>query len=331
MANGKIRFGKQSGGQLALVIPDGASNTNLVLPESGTLVSVGTTVTDNAIARFDGITGAVQNSGVTIDDSGNIGVSGSSYPNITLTNINSSSTFPLVALQDLRTNAHSWDIEVGRTIGALSFRDNEAGDGVFERMIIDSAGNVGIGVTPSAWAGWFKSIDIGSGSLFSSPAANEFGIGDNFYYDVGGAYRYKRSTSAACYQQGLGQHTWKTAPSGIAGNPITWTSAMTLGSNGNLLVGTSTDNGVDKLQVNGSISSGRVSSVTDLNEVKINGLFVTGDFSFSVASNAPCEYGTLHQIARSVFECTQMVIDVVTGKLYTRVYLGTTWPAWVEK
>ena len=39
MANGKIRFGKQSGGELALVIPDGASNTNLVLPESGTVAT----------------------------------------------------------------------------------------------------------------------------------------------------------------------------------------------------------------------------------------------------------------------------------------------------
>ena len=34
MANGKIRFGKQSGGQLALVIPDGVNNTEVVVPES---------------------------------------------------------------------------------------------------------------------------------------------------------------------------------------------------------------------------------------------------------------------------------------------------------
>lgn len=39
MANGKIRFGKQSGGELTLVIPDGVSNTNLVLPESGTVAT----------------------------------------------------------------------------------------------------------------------------------------------------------------------------------------------------------------------------------------------------------------------------------------------------
>ena len=39
MANGKIRFGKQSGGELALVIPDGVSNTEVIIPESGELVN----------------------------------------------------------------------------------------------------------------------------------------------------------------------------------------------------------------------------------------------------------------------------------------------------
>ena len=39
MANGKIRFGKQSGGQLALVIPDGVDNTEVVIPESGELAT----------------------------------------------------------------------------------------------------------------------------------------------------------------------------------------------------------------------------------------------------------------------------------------------------
>mgnify|MGYP000169714465 CR=1 FL=1 len=39
MANGKIRFGKQSGGELALVIPDGVANTEVIIPESGELVN----------------------------------------------------------------------------------------------------------------------------------------------------------------------------------------------------------------------------------------------------------------------------------------------------
>ena len=41
MANGKIRFGKQSGGQLALVIPDGVTNTEVIVPESGILATRG--------------------------------------------------------------------------------------------------------------------------------------------------------------------------------------------------------------------------------------------------------------------------------------------------
>lgn len=39
MANGKIIFGKQSGGQLTLAIPDGASNTEVIFPESGELAT----------------------------------------------------------------------------------------------------------------------------------------------------------------------------------------------------------------------------------------------------------------------------------------------------
>ena len=39
MANGKIVLGKQSGGTLGLVFPDGVSNTEVVLPESGELAT----------------------------------------------------------------------------------------------------------------------------------------------------------------------------------------------------------------------------------------------------------------------------------------------------
>ena len=39
MANGRIRFGKQSGGEVALVFPDGIDNTEVVFPESGDLVN----------------------------------------------------------------------------------------------------------------------------------------------------------------------------------------------------------------------------------------------------------------------------------------------------
>ena len=72
MANGKFNLGKQSGGVLSLTFPDGATNTEIMLPESGTVASINGTVTDNAIARYDGTTGELQDSGVLIHDNGNL-------------------------------------------------------------------------------------------------------------------------------------------------------------------------------------------------------------------------------------------------------------------
>lgn len=70
MADGKFLVGKPSGGVTTVTIADGATNTNLVLPESGTVSGVTTAVTDNAIPRFDGTTGKLQNSNIFINDTG---------------------------------------------------------------------------------------------------------------------------------------------------------------------------------------------------------------------------------------------------------------------
>lgn len=57
MADGKFLVGKPAGGVTTVTVADGATNTNLVLPESGTVSGVTTVVTDNTIARYDGTTG----------------------------------------------------------------------------------------------------------------------------------------------------------------------------------------------------------------------------------------------------------------------------------
>lgn len=78
MAAGNFNLGKASGGILNVSPADGTTNTSLVLPASGTVVATDASVTDNAIARYDGNTGKLQDSGVVIDDSGNVGVGTSS-------------------------------------------------------------------------------------------------------------------------------------------------------------------------------------------------------------------------------------------------------------
>lgn len=74
MAKAVINLQKESGGIVKISPVDGVGVTEVTVPESGNLVSVGTAVTDNAIARYDGTTGKLQNSGVAIDDNGNVGI-----------------------------------------------------------------------------------------------------------------------------------------------------------------------------------------------------------------------------------------------------------------
>ena len=104
------------------------------------------------------------------------------------------------------------------------------------RGIFDSSGNLGLGVTPSAWYTGYKAFqltgDIGFASIGGALRFNNYlnaGASADIYYSNGWAGRYRFT---------LGNHIWDTAASGTAGNTITFTQAMTLDASGNLLVGT---------------------------------------------------------------------------------------------
>jgi hypothetical protein len=105
-------------------------------------------------------------------------------------------------------------------------------------MRLDSSGNLGLGVTPSAWNTAYRAIDMGSGAIMATPNGSDIYYTQNAYYGTGNTWVYKFSgTLAARYQQVAGVHSWLTAPSGTAGNAISFTQAMTLDASGNLLVG----------------------------------------------------------------------------------------------
>jgi hypothetical protein len=103
-----------------------------------------------------------------------------------------------------------------------------------------SAGNLGLGVTPSAWISAYKGFDIGTTtSLYGrTDSTMEFALALNGYRASSGSWLYRNNGAAARYNQNSGTHWWDVAPSGTAGNAISFTQAMTLDASGNLLVGT---------------------------------------------------------------------------------------------
>jgi len=111
---------------------------------------------------------------------------------------------------------------------------------VKDLVLQTGGGNVGVGVTPSAWSsisgGAFQTF---AGATLYSYGTDNFNLTQNaFYNSVGGlSDKYIRNGAATRYYQASGSHQWFNAISGTAGNPITFTQAMTLDASGNLMVG----------------------------------------------------------------------------------------------
>ena len=146
----------------------------------------------------------------------------------------------------------SWKIEHKNSSDALAYLDigfraaSAAASAFTSRFKIDGSGNVGIGVTPSAWRSGARAFQSGANGYLTlwEQANGSANLGFGVYEGSSNAFNYKTTGDATTlYSQLSGAHKWFTAPSGTAGNPITFTQAMTLDASGNLLVGTTGQNG----------------------------------------------------------------------------------------
>lgn len=221
---------------------------------AGTTTTTGYVVSSDTTGALVLKTGASATTAVTIDTSQNVGI-GTGSPATPLDVVANSSAL------NLRLRGRSAD-----SIGQMEFWNNAgstrygyissestaitlattgalplifATNGT-EKMRLDSSGNLGLGVTPSPWytlSTVFQSNSYAFEGRSGTPDYSAYWT--NAYLNAAGsAFLYRGNGFATVYLQSTGTHRWRTAPSGTAGNGVTFTEVMTLDSSGNLGIGT---------------------------------------------------------------------------------------------
>ncbi len=224
-------FSKTSGGT---VVELGTNPSSMTLPNG----------TANGVAYLNGSKVLTSGSALTFDGS-NFGI-GTVSPDqrVHAYNTASNTWFRAQSGGDnsvglyMTNSQRSWLWGVsGGGVGAMYLYDLT---GSKEVLNISASGNLGLGVTPSAFASASKAIQVRQ--YIFEDNNNGYGIirYNGFYNGTNDVYI--QNGYATAYQTFNGQHRWYTAPSGTAGNAISFTQAMTLDASGNLLVGTTSTN-----------------------------------------------------------------------------------------
>jgi hypothetical protein len=175
-----------------------------------------------------------------------VSTAGNNY--IASVNTSGSTSALLLGAESGQTALYSWTTPSGSTGVPMTFYT-----GASEAMRLDTSGNLGLGVTPSAWAAGLKAIQIGSlGGASLLGYANAAELGYNYYYDNVG-YKYGANAASTQIQFGAGEIRFKIAPSGTAGNAISFTQAMTLDASGYLGIGLT--NPVGRVTIKGALGA----------------------------------------------------------------------------
>jgi hypothetical protein len=184
----------------------------------------------------------------SIDVTGSVGI-GTSSPTAKLDVQVSSDTWEVVKVQNSGGSRASLLRMIGAAGGSVDFGADggTASTAVIrtagtERLRLDSSGNLGLGVTPSAWGSSVKVAQVSNASIAGQ--SNQALFSNNAFFDGAGWKYISSAVASQYYLDSNAQHQWLTAASGTAGNAITFTQAMTLDSSGNLLVGATSNSGM---------------------------------------------------------------------------------------
>jgi hypothetical protein len=168
-----------------------------------------------------------------------------------------------------------------------------------------TGGNLGLGVTPSAWSGVGSVLQVGTSAAIVGNSANSSSFISNAYYD-GAAYKFIGAGYATRLALTSGAYSFQTSStSGSAGGTVTFTTGMTLDASGNLQFNSGYGsvataygcrawvnfNGTGTVAIRGS---GNVSSITDLGtgyyQVNITTALPDANYATQVTASSQTAY-----------------------------------------
>jgi len=211
------------------IVVTGDTTGNLYIQTGQLTPALAMTVTNNQLVGIGTSTPGyaldvkASSGGDTIRYSGNGGISSYLYTD--------SNYFGLADATNLGGNA----IYGNHTLNFVSIQTNGS-----EKLRVDINGNLGLGVTPSAWSG-FTALQNKSASMAVTSNGNNVDYSVNRYNNGTNDIFYQTGNYALIYEQasGAGAHRWYTSTAtGTAGGTAAFNQAMTLDAGGNLLIGT---------------------------------------------------------------------------------------------
>jgi len=236
-------------GKAMLLLCDGTNVVDAVTAFSS--LNVNGTLSGGTSNTGYSFSGSAPATSLALDTAGRLGI-GTASPGAIVeaygfqpeVRLRASSTQPIVSFysNDLNAGTRNWAIISSYdAYGDLVFRVSNALGGNPQTagttaMTLNTSGNLGIGVTPSAWSGISGAAFEIKGNAYQYSTTGVMSIGANAYFN-GTNWIYKTTQAATRYEQVNGQHQWSYAASGTAGNAISFTQAMTLDTSGNLGLG----------------------------------------------------------------------------------------------
>ena len=214
----------ETSGTVGVTSANGGGTARMIGVASGAFFG-STTAVDTVIQRNSSEIGRFSATGLAV--TGAL----SATNNVTTTGTGTTAAF---VANNGTINAQLGNDSVGGLVGTASNHSLGLYTNGTKQATIDTSGNLGLGVTLSAWGTYTGVLESKYGSHLAT-FTDQLVLGLNSYFN-GSSWIYKNNNYATRYYQNSGAHSWYTAPSGTAGNAITFTQSMTLDASGNLLV-----------------------------------------------------------------------------------------------